>query len=148
MSHAYTEDQLVEQPAIGLFGELGWATLSALEEGVELTVTCYLDSNPDVKPILGPAVVRVGQPLESLDLVAGCSPVTATWPDETPIETVVEAVAPAEALDAIWALDPGTGMWQGYSAAAPEASDLASVDQLQVIFVCMNASGTISEPAI
>ena len=25
--HAYTEDQLVEQPAIGLFAELGWATL-------------------------------------------------------------------------------------------------------------------------
>lgn len=28
--HAWTEDQLIEQPAIGLFGELGWQTLSAL----------------------------------------------------------------------------------------------------------------------
>jgi hypothetical protein len=24
-AHAYTEDQLIEQPAIGLFAELGWA---------------------------------------------------------------------------------------------------------------------------
>ena len=32
MSHAYSEDQLVEQPAIGLFAELGWQTLSAMEE--------------------------------------------------------------------------------------------------------------------
>ena len=32
MPHAYTEDQLVEQPAIGLFAELGWTTLSALDE--------------------------------------------------------------------------------------------------------------------
>lgn len=32
MPHAYTEDQLVEQPAIGLFADLGWATVSALEE--------------------------------------------------------------------------------------------------------------------
>ena len=32
MPHAYTEDQLVEQPAIGLFAELGWTTVSALEE--------------------------------------------------------------------------------------------------------------------
>jgi len=32
MPHAYTEDQLVEQPAIGLFAELGWTTMSALEE--------------------------------------------------------------------------------------------------------------------
>jgi len=30
--HAYSEDQLVEQPAIGLFGELGWQTVSALDE--------------------------------------------------------------------------------------------------------------------
>ena len=32
MGHAYTEDQLVEQPAICLFAELGWQTVSALEE--------------------------------------------------------------------------------------------------------------------
>ncbi len=30
--HAYSEDQLVEQPAIGLFAALGWQTVSALEE--------------------------------------------------------------------------------------------------------------------
>ena len=30
-AHAYTEDQLVEQPAIGLFAELGWATVSGLQ---------------------------------------------------------------------------------------------------------------------
>jgi type I restriction enzyme R subunit len=32
MSHAYSEDQLVEQPAIALFAELGWQTVSAFEE--------------------------------------------------------------------------------------------------------------------
>jgi len=31
-AHAYTEDQLVEQPAINLFAELGWQTVSAMEE--------------------------------------------------------------------------------------------------------------------
>lgn len=31
-AHAYSEDQLVEKPAIGLFAELGWQTVSALEE--------------------------------------------------------------------------------------------------------------------
>ena len=31
-AHAYSEDQLVEQPAIGLFAEIGWETKSALEE--------------------------------------------------------------------------------------------------------------------
>jgi type I restriction enzyme, R subunit len=32
MPHAYTEDQLVEQPAIGLFAEMGWQVASASEE--------------------------------------------------------------------------------------------------------------------
>lgn len=32
MPHAYTEDQLVEQPAIQLFAELGWSTASAADE--------------------------------------------------------------------------------------------------------------------
>jgi len=32
MAHSYTENQLVEQPAIGLFAKLGWETVSALEE--------------------------------------------------------------------------------------------------------------------
>ena len=32
MPHAYTEDQLVEQPAIGLFAEVGWTTILSLEE--------------------------------------------------------------------------------------------------------------------
>lgn len=32
MSHAYTEDSLVEQPAIQLFAPMGWQTVSALEE--------------------------------------------------------------------------------------------------------------------
>ena len=31
-AHAYTENQLVEQPAIGLFAELGWQVVSAEEE--------------------------------------------------------------------------------------------------------------------
>ncbi len=32
MPHAYSEDQLVEQPAIGLFAALGWQTVSARDE--------------------------------------------------------------------------------------------------------------------
>ena len=34
MSHAYTEDQLVEQPAIGLFAELGWQVAGPLSATV------------------------------------------------------------------------------------------------------------------
>jgi type I restriction enzyme R subunit len=29
--HAYTEDQLVEQPTVRLFPKIGWQTVSAME---------------------------------------------------------------------------------------------------------------------
>jgi type I restriction enzyme, R subunit len=47
MPHAYTEDQLVEQPAIGLFAELGWATVSALEETFGAGGTLGRDTKSD-----------------------------------------------------------------------------------------------------
>ena len=46
--HAYTEDQLVEQPAIGLFAELGWSTVSALDETFGVTGTLSRETKGDV----------------------------------------------------------------------------------------------------
>ncbi|MEI6198047.1 MAG: type I restriction endonuclease, partial [Verrucomicrobiota bacterium] len=48
MPHAYTEDQLVEQPAIGLFAELGWQTMSALEETFGATGTLLREAKGEV----------------------------------------------------------------------------------------------------
>jgi hypothetical protein len=48
MLHAYTEDQLVEQPAIGLFAELDWQTVSALEETFGAGGTLGRDAKGDV----------------------------------------------------------------------------------------------------
>ena len=47
-AHAYTEDQLVEQPAIGLFAELGWATVSAMEETFGATGTLLRETKGEV----------------------------------------------------------------------------------------------------
>ena len=46
--HVYTEDQLVEQPAIGLFAELGWAAVSALEETFGATGTLLRETKGEV----------------------------------------------------------------------------------------------------
>ena len=48
MPHAYTEDQLVEQPAIGGFAELGWSTVSALEETFGATGTLLRETKGEV----------------------------------------------------------------------------------------------------
>lgn len=47
-THAYTEDQLVEQPAIGLFAELGWSTVSAMEETFGVAGTLGRETKGDV----------------------------------------------------------------------------------------------------
>jgi type I restriction enzyme R subunit len=48
MAHAYTEDQLVEQPAIGLFADLGWQTVSAMEETLGATGTLGRETKGEV----------------------------------------------------------------------------------------------------
>ena len=71
MPHAYTEDQLVEQPAIRLFGELGWETLSATEEVFGTTGSLGRSSSGDVVllPRLRRALKRLNSTLpgESID---------------------------------------------------------------------------------
>src|SRR5712672_3075749 len=48
MPPAYTEDQLVEQPAIRLLAELGWITVSALEEAFGGAGTLVRETNGEV----------------------------------------------------------------------------------------------------
>jgi hypothetical protein len=47
-THAYTEEQLVEQPAIGLFAELGWQTVSASDEIFGATGTLQRETKGEV----------------------------------------------------------------------------------------------------
>jgi type I restriction enzyme R subunit len=46
--HPYTEDQLVEQPAIGLLAELGWTTVNAFDEVLGLEGTFGRETRSDV----------------------------------------------------------------------------------------------------
>ena len=47
-ANAYTEDQFVEQAAIGLFAELGWQTVSAMEEVFGSTGTLGRETSGEV----------------------------------------------------------------------------------------------------
>ncbi len=46
--HAFTEDQLVEQPAVALFGELGWITVSGSDEVFGAKGTLQRETKSDV----------------------------------------------------------------------------------------------------
>jgi hypothetical protein len=79
-------------------------------------------------------------------LSGGCNPVTVTYPDATPIQTIASAVGPAGSLEALWAFEGA--VWQGYSPAYPQASDLAALDLLDVVFICVGGPGSFGRPIV
>jgi hypothetical protein len=93
---------------------------------------------------------RLASAQRTVDLLGGmCNPVALTYPDGTPVTTVAAGVAPAGSLDTIWKYLPAEGRWLGYMASAPpEVSDLQTVERLDAVFVCVNATSTITMPSI
>ena len=86
---------------------------------------------------------------ETVALAAGCNPIASTWPDGTPVQTIVGAASPGGVVESLWRFDPAAVLWRGFSPAAPAGvSDLASVNQLDAVFVCVSAAGSLSRPAI
>jgi len=83
---------------------------------------------------------------EVMDLIAGCNPLTTTYPDGTTVQTLTAATAPAGILDAIWKFDAGA--WRAYSPEFPEASDLAVTALLDVVFLCVDSPGTFVRPIV
>jgi hypothetical protein len=116
--------------------------------GAKLTITCVLDSDRSVKATTDVSLTTTPN-LETIDLVEGCNPFAATWPDGTAIDTVAGAVTPADALSAIWKFDPASKSWMGYSPTAPaDVNNLASVDRLDAIFICVSAAAEVARPVI
>ena len=107
MQHVYTEDQLVEQPAIGLFAELGWATVTALEETFGETGTLQRETKGDV--------VLVSR------LLAALKRLNPTLPPETIITTVDELTRDRSAMSLVAAnRDVYTLLKEGIKVSIPD----------------------------
>jgi hypothetical protein len=140
---------LAQTPTSDSNGEVTFELIptgSAVLAGQEVTLSCFLDSNPDVK-----ASKAIGLSLapetETLDLVSGCNFVSWTGADETPAADVAAGAAPADALAGLWAQQPAPD-WKGYNPQFPEVSDMGPVNQLDVIAVCMSDTGTFTRPVL
>ena len=77
-AHGYNEDQLVEQPAVGLFAELGWTTVSAMEETFGATGTLLRETKGEVA-LASPDTTR--KILQCLGLPARPPPIAVARPD-------------------------------------------------------------------
>jgi hypothetical protein len=97
-------------------------------------------------PTPTPAPTPPPESAEVMDLIAGCNPITTTYPDGTTVQTLTAATAPAGILDAIWKFD--AGVWRAYSPEFPQASDLAVTAFLDVVFLCVDAPATFVRPLV
>jgi len=95
-------------------------------------------------PVATPTPLPPGY--EAVDLTGGCNPVTTTYPNATPIQTIAGAVGPAGNLEALWEFEGG--VWLGYSPAYPQASDLTAKDFLDVVFICVMGPGQFVRPIV
>lgn len=123
-----------------------------------VTATAAATATPggtDETPIVGPTNTPTGPlatptPLppgmEAVDLVAGCNPVTSTYTDGTPIQTIADAVGPAANLASLWLFEGG--VWRAFSPQYPQASDLTAADLLDVLFACVAGPGAFVRPII
>jgi len=151
---APTGGAMVVMPQTGTTDATGNVTMTlvptgaAVVAGQELTLTCVLDRDRSVSASATINLSTVPD-LEDVDLVAGCNPVSATWPDGTDASDVAAAVAPEDALVSIWAFDTASGTWEGYAPDVPAGvNDLETVDRLEAIFICVDADATVSRPVI
>ncbi len=83
------------------------------------------------------ATIALPEPGAAKELYPGCNAVAVTFPDGTSSQTVANAVSPAGSLQAIWSYDTAQQRFTAFSPAAPQASDLLSVDFLDAVWVCL-----------
>jgi inhibitor of cysteine peptidase len=103
------------------------------------------DSRAQAQPV---ASITLPEPGATKQLYEGCNNIVLTFPDGTTSQTVVQAVTPAGAAESMWRHDASQNRFLGFSLAAPEASDLLTVNFLDAVWLCVGmpeASVRLSE---
>ena len=95
-------------------------------------------------------LVSAEVPTEAIALPVGCTNLTLTWPQLTPLRMVAAAITPPGALESIWRFIPARQRFLGFAPTAPDpANDYTAISApLEAVFICMTAPGTLMRPAV
>ena len=95
------------------------------------------------------ASIALPPPGGTVQLYSGCNNIALTFPTGTASESVAQAVTPAGAVEAIWRYNGPQSTYEAFSPAAPQASDLLSVDFLDAVWLCVTGAppATLTPPA-
>ena len=83
------------------------------------------------------ASIALPPPRGAAQLYSGCNNIALSFPDGTDSQTVVNAVTPAGVVEAMWRHDAAQNRFEGFSPAAPQASDLLTVNQWDAVWLCV-----------
>ena len=86
------------------------------------------------------ASIALPPPRGTVQLYSGCNNIALTFPNGTASQMVVDAVTPAGVVDAMWRHNAAQSAFEGFSPAAPQASDLLSVDFLDAVWLCVTGA--------
>jgi hypothetical protein len=86
------------------------------------------------------ASITLPSPGSIKELYPGCNNISLTFPDGTTSQMVLQAVTPAGAVEAMWRHNAALNAFEGFSPAAPQASDLLTVNFLDSVWLCVAAA--------
>jgi hypothetical protein len=113
--------------------------LGIVAVGLGLVVVALLihgNSGVRAQPVASIAMPSRG----TVQLYSGCNNIALSFPDGTESQTVVNAVRPTGMVDAMWRHNAAQNRFEGYSTAAPQASDLLTVNQWDAVWLCLEAA--------
>jgi hypothetical protein len=93
------------------------------------------------------ASITLPSPGVTKQLYPGCNNIGLTFPNGTSSGDVIAAVSPAGSVEAMWRHDAAQQRWEAFSAAAPSASDLLTVNFLDAIWMCIVGGPPTATPA-
>jgi hypothetical protein len=91
------------------------------------------------------ATITLPAPGAARQLYPGCNNIGLTFPEGTASTTVAQAVTPAGALQSMWRHDAAFNRFEGFSPAAPQASDLLTVGFLDAVWLCIGGAAPAAQ---
>jgi len=92
------------------------------------------------------ATITLPSPGGTKQLWPGCNNIALSFPDGTASQAVVQAVTPAGAVQAMWRHNAALNKFEGFSPAAPQASDLLTVNFMDAVWLCLAGTPPAAPP--
>jgi len=107
--------------------------------GLALVVAALVIHSNSVVRAQPVASIALPPPRGTVQLYSGCNNIALSFPDGTDSQTVVDAVTPAGVVQAMWRHNAALARFEGFSPAAPQASDLLTVNLWDAVWLCVGA---------